>query len=73
MLPTAAQVAAKDYSLYPGKILRLNKDGSIPADNPVLNGVRSHVYAYGFRNTQGLAFVGISSLRQSMARLRMMS
>ena len=58
MLPTAAQVAAKDYSLYPGKILRLNKDGSIPADNPVLNGVRSHVYAYGFRNTQGLAFVG---------------
>lgn len=51
MLPTAAQVAAKDYSLYPGKILRLNKDGSIPADNPVLNGVRSHVYAYGFRNT----------------------
>ena len=38
--------------------MRLNKDGSIPDDNPVLNGVRSHVYAYGFRNSQGLAFVG---------------
>lgn len=58
MLPTAEQVAANDYSLYPGKILRLNADGSIPSDNPVLNGVQSHVYAYGFRNTQGLAFVG---------------
>ncbi|OOF55139.1 glucose/sorbosone family PQQ-dependent dehydrogenase [Rodentibacter genomosp. 2] len=57
-LPTAEQVANKDYSLYPGKILRLNVDGSIPADNPELNGVKSHVYAYGFRNSQGLAFVG---------------
>lgn len=57
-LPTAEQVANKDYSLYPGKVLRLNVDGSIPEDNPELDGVKSHVYAYGFRNTQGLAFVG---------------
>lgn len=57
-LPTAEQVTNKDYSLYAGKILRLNLDGSIPEDNPELNGVKSHVYAYGFRNTQGLAFVG---------------
>ena len=57
-LPTAEQVAAGDYSSYPGKVLRINPDGSIPEDNPVLEGVRSHVYAYGFRNTQGLAFVG---------------
>lgn len=57
-LPTAEQVANHDYSLYVGKILRLNTDGSIPEDNPELNGVKSHVYAYGFRNTQGLAFVG---------------
>ena len=34
----------------------MNLDGSIPADNPVLNGVRSHVYSYGHRNPQGLAF-----------------
>jgi PQQ-dependent dehydrogenase (s-GDH family) len=55
-LPTASQIAAADWSAYIGKILRLNLDGSIPADNPVLNGVRSHVYSYGHRNPQGLAF-----------------
>jgi PQQ-dependent dehydrogenase (s-GDH family) len=55
-LPTAAQVAAKDWSTYPGKILRLNLDGSIPADNPTLNGVKSHIYSYGHRNPQGLTF-----------------
>jgi PQQ-dependent dehydrogenase (s-GDH family) len=53
-LPTAAQVNARDWSLYEGKVLRLNLDGSIPSDNPVLAGVRSHVYSYGHRNPQGL-------------------
>ena len=57
-LPTAAQVQAADWTLYQGKILRLNLDGSIPRDNPTLNGVRSHVYSYGHRNPQGLAFAG---------------
>ncbi|MFM2124167.1 MAG: Quinoprotein glucose dehydrogenase, partial [Acidobacteriota bacterium] len=55
-LPTAAEVRAKDWKSYQGKILRLNLDGSIPADNPVLNGVRSHVYTYGHRNVQGMVF-----------------
>ena len=55
-LPTAADVQAKDWSMYQGKILRINPDGSIPADNPVINGVRSHVYSFGHRNPQGLAF-----------------
>jgi len=55
-LPTTAQVAAQDWSNYQGKILRLNLDGSIPDDNPLLNGVRSHVFSYGHRNPQGLAF-----------------
>ena len=36
----------------------LNPDGGIPDDNPVINGVRSHVYTYGHRNPQGLVFVG---------------
>ncbi|MCG7860494.1 PQQ-dependent sugar dehydrogenase, partial [Flavihumibacter sediminis] len=35
-----------------GKILRLNRDGSIPADNPIPG---SPVWAWGFRNMQGLA------------------
>ena len=55
-LPTAAEVAARDWSTYVGKILRLNLDGSIPADNPTINGVRSHIYTYGHRNPQGLGF-----------------
>ena len=55
-LPTAADVAAHDWRGYEGKILRVNLDGSIPEDNPVLNGVRSHVFSYGHRNPQGMAF-----------------
>lgn len=35
-----------------GKILRINKDGSIPPDNPFVNtpGAKSEIWAYGFRN-----------------------
>jgi len=55
-LPTAADVAVGDWRGYEGKILRINEDGSIPQDNPVLNGVRSHVFSYGHRNPQGMAF-----------------
>jgi PQQ-dependent dehydrogenase (s-GDH family) len=56
VLPTAAQVAAGNFVNYPGKVLRVNLDGSVPADNPVLAGVRSHVFSYGHRNAQGLVF-----------------
>jgi len=55
-LPTAAQIDARDWSTYEGKVLRINLDGSVPADNPMLNGVRSHIYTYGHRNPQGLGF-----------------
>jgi PQQ-dependent dehydrogenase (s-GDH family) len=55
-LPTAADVQARNWRGYEGKILRVNLDGSIPADNPVLGGVRSHVFSYGHRNPQGMAF-----------------
>ena len=55
-LPSAEEVRARNWSGYEGKILRLELDGSIPDDNPVLNGVRSHVFSYGHRNPQGLAF-----------------
>jgi PQQ-dependent dehydrogenase (s-GDH family) len=52
--PTAAQMTAHDLHRYCGKVLRLNLDGSIPTDNPVINGVKSHVWSYGHRNPQGL-------------------
>ncbi|MBI4520307.1 MAG: PQQ-dependent sugar dehydrogenase [Gemmatimonadetes bacterium] len=55
-LPTAAAVQAQDWAAYEGKVLRLNLDGSVPADNPTIGGVRSHIYSYGHRNPQGLAF-----------------
>ena len=55
-LPTAAEVRAKDWSRYQGKILRVNLDGSIPSDNPEISGVRSHVFSFGHRNPLGLAF-----------------
>ncbi|MEO8657994.1 MAG: glucose/sorbosone family PQQ-dependent dehydrogenase [Bryobacteraceae bacterium] len=55
-LPTRQEIDAKDYSAYVGKSLRLNLDGSIPRDNPKLNGVVSHVFTYGHRNPQGLDF-----------------
>ncbi|MEO1031013.1 MAG: PQQ-dependent sugar dehydrogenase [Bacteroidota bacterium] len=51
-LPTSTT----DFDAYKGKILRLNLDGSIPNDNPLLNGVRSHVFSYGHRNAQGIVF-----------------
>ncbi len=56
ILPTQAEVDQKDWTNYPGKILRLNIDGSIPEDNPIFEGVRSHIYTYGHRNPQGLVF-----------------
>jgi PQQ-dependent dehydrogenase (s-GDH family) len=55
-LPTAAQIAKRDWFTYQGKVLRLEQDGAIPADNPTINGVRSHIFSYGLRNTQGLVF-----------------
>jgi PQQ-dependent dehydrogenase (s-GDH family) len=54
-LPTAEQVAAKNWTAYEGKVLRINPDGSIPTDNPEINGVKSHIFTYGHRNAQGIA------------------
>lgn len=55
-LPTADELEAEDFVAYQGKSLRLNLDGSVPEDNPEIDGVRSHVFTYGHRNMQGLAF-----------------
>jgi len=54
ILPSQIEITNKDWSSYQGKVLRLNLDGSIPSDNPVLSGVQSHIYSYGHRNPQGL-------------------
>ena len=44
---------AQSPSALAGKILRLNKDGSIPADNPTPG---SPVWSLGHRNVQGIAW-----------------
>jgi PQQ-dependent dehydrogenase (s-GDH family) len=54
-LPTREQIESKDWSSYQGKVLRMNADGSIPEDNPVIDGVRSHIFTYGHRNAQGIS------------------
>jgi glucose/arabinose dehydrogenase len=44
--------SAHDLSLLSGKLLRINKNGSVPEDNPFYgqDGKEPRVYAYGFRN-----------------------
>jgi glucose/arabinose dehydrogenase len=44
---------AQSLDTLNGKILRLNPDGSIPAENPFPG---SPIYSYGHRNPQGLAW-----------------
>lgn len=56
LLPLSTDIDASNWSNYSGKILRINLDGSIPADNPLWNGVRSHIYTIGHRNPQGLVW-----------------
>jgi len=46
-------VLASNPESLAGKILRINPDGSIPADNPFAG---SPVYAYGFKDVLGLAW-----------------
>jgi PQQ-dependent dehydrogenase (s-GDH family) len=53
-LPSAANISAANYSRYSGKILRINRDGTIPSTNPFFAGVQSHIYTIGHRNPQGL-------------------
>jgi aldose sugar dehydrogenase len=49
---------AQDLQTNLGKMLRLNDDGSIPADNPFAarGGVAAQVWSLGHRNVLGLAF-----------------
>jgi glucose/arabinose dehydrogenase len=44
---------SQDPNALGGKILRVNPDGSVPADNPFPD---NPVYSYGHRNVQGLAW-----------------
>jgi aldose sugar dehydrogenase len=49
---------AQDMQANLGKIVRLNDDGSVPADNPFADrgGVTAQIWSLGHRNPLGLAF-----------------
>jgi aldose sugar dehydrogenase len=46
---------AQTLSNHHGKIIRINKDGSVPPDNPFINraGALPEIWSYGHRNPQG--------------------
>ena len=48
---------AQDPSAHVGKVLRLNDDGSVPADNPFVGrpGYAPEIFSLGHRNQQGAA------------------
>ena len=48
---------AQDLTKLQGKLVRLNLDGSVPADNPFVGrkDARPEIWSYGHRNMQGLA------------------
>ncbi len=51
------QDRAQDISDHAGSLIRINKDGSIPKDNPFVNNpnAKPEIYTYGNRNMQGIA------------------
>jgi glucose/arabinose dehydrogenase len=48
---------AQNLTNHLGKIVRINRDGSIPGDNPNfgISGAQLEIYSYGHRNVQGAA------------------
>lgn len=51
---------AQNLRNHIGKVVRLNRDGSVPADNPLAqqNGAAAEIWSYGHRNSQGMALDG---------------
>jgi glucose/arabinose dehydrogenase len=46
---------AQDLTTTLGKVVRINRDGTVPADNPVIDGALPEIWSYGHRNPQGAA------------------
>lgn len=51
---------AQDLGSHMGKTIRINADGSVPADNPFVGreGARPEIWSLGHRNVQGIAISG---------------
>lgn len=50
------EARAQNPNLLNGKILRVNRNGTVPEDNPMWGSQRTIVYSIGHRNPQGIAF-----------------
>ena len=46
---------AQDLQATLGKVIRIGRDGAIPAGNPAIAGARPEIWSYGHRNPQGAA------------------
>ena len=53
----ADRPAAQDLTRHNGSVIRITRDGKIPADNPFVGqaNLRTEIYSYGHRNAQGAA------------------
>jgi aldose sugar dehydrogenase len=47
--------SAQDLTTTLGKVIRINRDGTVPSDNPAIPGARPEIWSYGHRNPQGAA------------------
>ncbi|MEL0435477.1 PQQ-dependent sugar dehydrogenase [Phycobacter sp. K97] len=52
--------SAQDLALHQGKVLRINRDGTIPHDNPFAStpGAQPEIWSLGHRNPQGMTLDG---------------
>jgi glucose/arabinose dehydrogenase len=50
--------SAQNLGLQQGSVIRISRDGSVPADNPFLTtpNAKPEIWSYGHRNPQGMAF-----------------
>ncbi len=46
---------AQDLATTLGKVIRIDRDGTVPADNPAIAGALPEIWSYGHRNPQGAA------------------
>jgi len=53
-----ADASAQDNANHNGTVVRISRDGSVPADNPLsgVAGAQPEIWSWGHRNAQGMAF-----------------
>jgi glucose/arabinose dehydrogenase len=59
-----ARVHSQDLNSHFGKVVRLNPDGTVPADNPFVgrNDAKAEIWSYGHRNIQAATLDGQGKL-----------